>query len=94
MSERGDAGGGVTLVGAQIDAFRFRFLLRGLDMELNHGMRLTAKAPTCYSILKREYGFKGSRKRVMDEATEAFGAWKAWMETDSAVTGNQDEESV
>ena len=31
-------------------------------------MRLTAKGSTCYSILKREYGFKGSREKVLEQA--------------------------
>jgi len=49
-----------------IDAFRFRMLIRGCRMEAS-GMRLT-RGPSCLSILKRECGFKGSRDKVLAQA--------------------------
>ena len=48
-------------------AVRFAYLITGLKSEIR-GMRLTAKGSTCYSILKREYGFKGSREKVLAQA--------------------------
>lgn len=44
--------------------FRKRMLLVGLRGEIR-GMRLTGKAPTCYSLIKREFGLKGSRTEVL-----------------------------
>lgn len=40
-------------------------LYEGLRMETLHGMRLTSKAPTCYITIKREYGLRGSREKVL-----------------------------
>ena len=48
-------------------AYRYATLIVGLMSEIR-GMRLTAKGRTCYSILKREYGFKGSREKVLAQA--------------------------
>ena len=48
-------------------AYRYATLIVGLKSEIR-GMRLTAKGRTCYSILKREYGFKGSREKVLAQA--------------------------
>lgn len=42
-------------------------IYEALFMELRHGIRLTARAPTGYTILKREFGFRGSREKVFQE---------------------------
>ena len=50
---------------AQINAYRAIMLLRGLEFEIrNPGMRLTAKTHKCYTIIKRELGFRGNKMRV------------------------------
>lgn len=46
--------------------YRMITLHSGLGLEIK-GMRLSRKAPTCYSIIKREYGLKGNRQRVLDQ---------------------------
>jgi len=68
MEDRIETGeGGTSYVGAgAVDLFRMQTLARGLRRELR-GMRLTRKAPTCYSIIKREYGLKGGRQKVLDQ---------------------------
>lgn len=47
------------------EVIRVRTLMihQGLCME-EKGMRMTGKAPTCLSICKREFGFKGSREKI------------------------------
>ena len=57
---------------AETTAFRTQMLLQGLDIETatNGGLRLTAKAPTAYSIVKREFGFKGNRQNVLNQFVE------------------------
>lgn len=55
----------MVITGQQIDAFRAKVLLRGLKVEMN-GMRLT-RGKSCYSIIKSEYGFKGSKQKVYDQ---------------------------
>jgi len=42
---------------AQISAFRLLTIRQGLRAEMV-GMRLTRKAPSCLSIVKREFGIK------------------------------------
>ncbi len=60
--------GATSIVGKEaIDLYRMATLLNGLRFEMKTGMRLTAKAPTCYSIIKREYGFRGNRQKVLEQ---------------------------
>jgi len=58
------SGGGVIITGDSIKDYRFLLLLQGLKAEIR-GFRLTSKGRTCYSTLKSEYGFKGSKKAVL-----------------------------
>tara|TARA_R100001086_G_scaffold44211_1_gene19545 strand:+ start:512 stop:790 length:279 start_codon:yes stop_codon:yes gene_type:complete len=41
-------------------------LLSGLRGEIDYNMKLTAKAPSSYSLIKRELGIKGNREKVYD----------------------------
>ena len=57
--------GGAGVVGKQdVNTFREMTLLRGLLFEAKTGMRLTAKAPKCSTIVRREYGFKGNHQKL------------------------------
>jgi hypothetical protein len=49
----------------QINMFQQRVLLKGLKMELR-GMRLS-RGRSCYSIIKQEYGLKGTKQSVYDQ---------------------------
>ena len=49
----------------QIARYRLLTLKQGLQMEIK-GFRLT-RGRTCYSIVKEEFGFKGSKKRVLEQ---------------------------
>jgi hypothetical protein len=55
---------------AQIDAFRLLTIRQGLKAEMV-GMRLTRKAPSCLSIVKREFGIKA---RTAADALPLFEA--------------------
>lgn len=57
----------------QINALRAHTLRIGLEGEIKHKMCLTNKAPTCYTIIKRELGFKGSKIKV-------YAKYILWME--------------
>ena len=59
----------IVLKGNQVNLARMLTLLQGLEIEIM-GMRLTSKGRTCYSMIKREYGLKGSRKKVYDQFKE------------------------
>jgi hypothetical protein len=49
----------------EIAFFRLAALEFALGMELI-GLR-RSRSPSAYSILKREYGFKGSKKKVLEQ---------------------------
>ena len=49
----------------QIEAFRQRTLLRGLQAELR-GLQL-CRGRSCYSIIKQDFGLKGSKQKVYDQ---------------------------
>lgn len=51
------------LTGDGIVAFRLLTIRQGLKIE-SMGMRLTSKAPSCRSIVKREFGITG--KNIQD----------------------------
>ena len=62
----------------QINALRAHTLRIGLQTEIQHNMRLTGKAPSCYSIVKRELGFKGSKVKV-------YAQYLLWMEQNGLI---------
>lgn len=49
----------------QIEAFRQRTLLKGLEAELR-GMRL-CRGRSCYSLIKDQFGLKGGKQKVYDQ---------------------------
>lgn len=49
----------------QIEGFRLNTLLKGMELERT-GMKLT-RGPSCLSIVKREFGLKGNREKVIDQ---------------------------
>ena len=55
------------ITGDAILVFRMLTMRQGLKLEdkTNGGMRLTGKGSTCYAMVKREYGFKGNRNKVL-----------------------------
>jgi len=61
--------GGVMITGESIMHYRLLTLIQGLKSEIR-GMRLTSKGRTCYSIIKSEYGLKGSREKVLVQIQE------------------------
>lgn len=64
---------------AQINALRAHTIRIGLESEIRGGLRLTRKAPSCYSIVKRELGFKGNKVRV-------YAQYVLWMEQQGLLT--------
>lgn len=47
----------------QIIKYRLKVLLSGLRLEMK-GMSMT-RGRTCYSIIKKEFGLKGNRQKVL-----------------------------
>ena len=56
----------------QINLFRMRTLLIGLRLEVNTGMKLTNRAPSVYSIIKKEYGLKGNKASVYNQFVQIY----------------------
>jgi len=52
----------------QIAMARVLTLRQGLKLEVR-GMRMS-RGRTCYSIVKEEFGFKGSKQKVLDQLNE------------------------
>lgn len=50
---------------AQIEMFRYKTLLKGLRLEMV-GMQMS-RGQSCYSIIKQEFGLKGSKQKVYDQ---------------------------
>jgi hypothetical protein len=49
----------------QIEMFRYKTLLKGLRLEIL-GMQMS-RGRSCYSIIKEEFGLKGSKQKVFDQ---------------------------
>ena len=49
----------------QIEMFRYKTLLKGLRLEIL-GMQMS-RGRSCYSIIKKEFGLKGSKQKVFDQ---------------------------
>ena len=47
-----------------IENFRVRTLRSALKLEV---LGMTRRGPSVYSIVKREFGFKGSKQKVLDQ---------------------------
>ena len=57
----------------QINLYRLKVLLIGLETEIKFkGMQLT-RGRTCYARIKSEFGFKGNKKKVYDQ-------FKIWID--------------
>lgn len=49
-----------------VDLYRMSMLLHGMKVELQ-GRRLTAKAPSCFTIVKKQYKLKGTKQQIVDQ---------------------------
>ena len=56
----------------QINLFRMKTLLLGLRLEINTGMKLTNRASSAYSIIKKEYGLKGNKASVYNQFVQIY----------------------
>lgn len=60
--------GGTVITGGSIGVFRMLMLRSALQLEIK-GIRVWRRA-SAYAILKRELGLKGSREKVLVQASE------------------------
>mgnify|MGYP006921339147 CR=1 FL=1 len=67
-------GGGIAANGkAGVNLMRLLMIKSGMEFESKTGMKLTGKAPSCFTIAKREYGFKGNKEKIYKAFCEHFG---------------------
>jgi hypothetical protein len=55
--------GAIIFTDESVNVYRLLTIRMGLKAEAV-GLRLTSKAPSCLSIVKKEFGFKGNRASV------------------------------
>jgi len=55
------------LTGAQIDRFRAKVLLSALKLEM---LGMKRNGASAYSIIRKDYGLKGSKKAVAQQLTD------------------------
>jgi len=56
--------GGYIVTGDSIPTYRLLMLRQALKMEMK-GLRISSHRPTAYSIIKKEFGLKGSKLKVL-----------------------------
>ncbi len=67
-------GGGTAAVGRDgVNLMRLLMIKSGMEFEAKTGMKLTAKAPSCFTIARKEYGFKGSKPALYSAFCAHFG---------------------
>jgi hypothetical protein len=62
-----------------VNFFRMNALLQGMKSELRSGMRLT-RGPSCFTRVRREYGLKGSKQKLIEQFEELVLEANAKME--------------
>lgn len=63
-----------------VNFFRMATILRGMKFELKTGMRMTSRAPSCFTIVRREYGLKGNKQKLIDQFEKLVAEENAKME--------------
>jgi hypothetical protein len=65
--------GSVSIDGVHIEMYRLMTLRRGIMLE-SKGMRLS-RGRSCLSIVKSEFGWKGSRAKILEKLDEIACFW-------------------
>jgi hypothetical protein len=63
------AGGGFMVTGNEIDSFRLLALKGALHLEL---LGMKRRGSSAFAIVKKEFGFKGSKQSVYDQFVETL----------------------
>jgi len=61
--------GGVVITGESIQHYRLLVMIQGLKAEIK-GFKFTSKGSTCYAMLKKQFGLKGNKAKVLARAEE------------------------
>jgi hypothetical protein len=66
---------------AAVEVYRISTIIIGMKLEINTGMRMTRKAPSCFTIARKQYGMKGNKESLLRQMQELLQAQKAMVET-------------
>lgn len=82
--------GSISVVGPKaMNLYRMMMILQGLKMEARFpGMRMTAKAPKCSTIVRKEYGLKGNHAKLIEQFQKLVDAESATVTR--VVEGEED----
>ena len=69
--------GGTMITGAEdIGLYRLIVMKHGLKLECMGLPSTPTRSPSCYTLAKREFGFKGNKKKVLAQLTAHIEALK------------------
>tara|TARA_Y100000593_G_scaffold12745_1_gene23620 strand:+ start:18916 stop:19221 length:306 start_codon:yes stop_codon:yes gene_type:complete len=71
-----------------IDVFRLAALRRGIKLEML-GMKRSGGRRSSYAIVKSELGFKGNRKRVLEQLEDYMRMLRGKLEEDESGIENE-----
>lgn len=55
-----------------VKLYRLLTIKSGMELEFK-GIRLTRKAPSCFTIVRREFGLKGNKRKLYEQFCEMHG---------------------
>lgn len=65
-------GGGVSMGPDGVKLYRLLMIKQGMKLELK-GIRLTRKAPSCFTIARKEFGLKGNKEKILQDFCTMHG---------------------
>lgn len=70
--------GTVAMIGKEaVNVYRLITILQGMKFELRTGMKLTNKAPSCFTIARREFGIRGNKAKLIEQMEEIVAQAKS-----------------
>ena len=66
------AGGGMVITGEHINVYRILALKAALKLEIKGLKR--SRGPSAYKVIKNEFGFTGSKEKVLEQLEEVIAA--------------------
>lgn len=64
---------GSTFIGPDgVKLYRLLTIKHGMEIEFR-GFRLTRKAPSCFTIVRREFGLKGNKRKLYEQFCNMHG---------------------
>lgn len=70
--------GMVAFVGKEaVSLYRLMTILSGMRFEKKTGMKLTSKAPSCFTIARREFGIRGNKDKLIAQMEQIVAEAKA-----------------